>query len=89
MSLNFPIKMNDEIVFNPRAYDGFVFEMLSGTDNFICRQSPIHGGAPIAIFNSSTKLSQFPCDCEIPNCHNSSSIDAMISSIYNDMYMKT
>ena len=34
ISLNFPIKINNEIVLNPRAYDGAVPEMLSGTDNF-------------------------------------------------------
>ena len=28
------IKINDEIVLNPRNYDGAVFEMSSGTDNF-------------------------------------------------------
>ena len=33
ISLGFPIK-KDEVVLNPRAYDGAVFEMSSGTDSF-------------------------------------------------------
>ena len=32
--LNFLIKMNNGIALNPRAYDGAVFELISGTDNF-------------------------------------------------------
>ena len=36
ISLNLPIKINDEIVSNPRAYDGAVFEMIFGTDKFCC-----------------------------------------------------
>ena len=51
--------INDEIVLNPRAYDGAVFEMIPGTDNFAFRQNTIHGGQPIAIFNSSTKPGTF------------------------------
>ena len=31
ISLNSPIKVNNEIVLNPRAYDNAVFEMISGT----------------------------------------------------------
>ena len=50
VSLNFPLKINNETVLNPRAYDGAVFEMLSGTDNFAFRQSTTHGGQPIAHF---------------------------------------
>ena len=34
ISLNFPIRIYDENVLNPRAYDGAVFEIISGTDNF-------------------------------------------------------
>ena len=33
MSLNFPIKINDEICFHPRAY-GIQFEMYAGTSGF-------------------------------------------------------
>ena len=32
-----PMKINNEIVLNPRAYDNAVFEMISGTDNFVLR----------------------------------------------------
>ena len=35
---------------NPRNYDGAVFEMSSGIDNFIVLQNTNHGGAPIAQF---------------------------------------
>ena len=55
ISLNLPIKINNEIVLNPRAYDGAVFEIIPGTDNFAFRQNPIHGGTLIAQFYSSTK----------------------------------
>ena len=55
ISLSLPIKINDEVVLNPRAYDGAVFDMLSGTDNFVVRQNSIHGGTLIAQFNPSTK----------------------------------
>ena len=65
-SLHFTIT-NEEIVLNPRAYDGAVFDMLSGTDNFAFRQNTIHGGQPIAIFNSSTKACTFHGDCSIPS----------------------
>ena len=34
ISLNFPLRVNDGVVLNPRNYDGAVFEMSSGTDNF-------------------------------------------------------
>ena len=48
ISLNFPLKINDEMVSNPRNYDGAVFEMNSGTDNYTFLQNTFHGGAPIA-----------------------------------------
>ena len=67
VSLNFPIKINDEIVLHPRNYEGAVFEMLSGTGSFAFRQNAIHGGAPITIFNPSTKECTFFGDCTIPN----------------------
>ena len=55
ISLNLPIKINDEVVLHPRAYDGAVFDMLPGTDKFVLRQSSLHGGTPIAQLCSSTK----------------------------------
>ena len=36
-------------------YDGAVFEMSSGTDNFTFLQNTFHGGAQIAQFYSQTK----------------------------------
>ena len=55
ISLNLPMKINNEIVLNPRAYDGAVFEIVSGTGNFAFRKNSIHGGTLIAQFYSSTK----------------------------------
>ena len=47
-SLTSPLNINDEVVLNPRAYDGAVF--VPGTDNFAFRQNTVHGGQPIAQF---------------------------------------
>ena len=55
ISLNLPIKTNNEIVLNPRPYDGAVFEIIPGTGNFAFGQNSIHGGTLIAQFYSSTK----------------------------------
>ena len=41
---------NNEIVLNPRAYEGAVFEMISGTGNVAFLQNTIHGGQPIVQF---------------------------------------
>ena len=89
ISLTFPIKINGETVFHPRNYTGAVFEMISGTDNFSFRQNSIHGGQPIAIFSSETKLCQFFGNAEIPNYYNSSSVDTMINNVLNNVYDKT
>ena len=88
ISLTFPLKINGETVLHPRNYGGAVFEMLSGTDNFAFRQNSIHGGAPIAIFNSETKFCQFFGDLDIPNYYNTTSIDNLVSNIYNTFYDK-
>ena len=69
ISLSFLLKVNDEVVLNPRDYDGAVFEMSSGTDNFYFLQNTFHGGAPITQFYSSTKLCTFHGDCQIPNMY--------------------
>ena len=53
ISLNLLIQINSEIVLNPRAYVGAVFDMLSGTDSFAFKQNSIHGGTRIAQFCSS------------------------------------
>ena len=81
------LKVHDEVVLNPRAYDGAVFEMSSGTCNFL--QNTIHGGAPIAQFYSFTKLYTFHGDGQIPNMYNKTSVDILIADIYNDAYTKT
>ena len=84
ISLDFPLKINDEVVLHPRNYDGAVFEMNSGTYNFIFLQNTIHGGAPIAQFYSSTKICTFHGDCQIPNMYNKTYVDLLIADIYND-----
>ena len=89
ISLNCPLKVNDEVVLNPRAYDGAVFEMSSGTDNFTFLQNTIHGGAPIAQFYSPTKVCTFHGDCQIPNMYTKPYVDILIADIYNDTYAKT
>ena len=63
--------------------------MNYGTDNFIFLRNNIHGSAPIAQFDSSTKLCTFHGDCEIPNMYNKSSVDLLIADIYSDTYAKT
>ena len=50
ISLNFPIKINNEVVSHPRAYGGAVFDMLSSTDTVAYQQISLHGGTPIAQF---------------------------------------
>ena len=89
VSLNSIIKANGEIVLNPRAYDGAVFDMLSDTDSFAFRQNTIHGGQPITIFDSSTKACTFNGGSSIPDSSNKSSIDNLISNIYIDVDSKT
>ena len=66
VSFNFPIKVNDEIVFHPRAYDGALFGMLSGTDDFLLfdkTQSMEVSLSPN--FHSSTKACTFQGDSSI------------------------
>ena len=89
VSLNFPLKVNDEIVLNPRGYDGAVFEMGSGTDNFTFLQNTIHGGAPIAQFYSFAKVCTFHGDCQIPNMYNITIVNILVADICNDTYTKT
>ena len=89
MSLNFPLKINDEIVLHPRNYDGAVFQLNSGTEKNMFLQNTIHGGAPIAQFYSFTKICTCHGDCEIPNMYNKTSVDLLIADIYSDTYAKT
>ena len=81
--------MNDEVVLNPRAYDGAVFEMSSGTDTFTFLQNTTHGGAPIAQFHPSTDLCTFHCDCQIPNMYNKTFVNILIANICNNTYTQT
>ena len=87
--LSFPLKVNDGVILNPRSYDGAVFEITSGTNNFIFLSNTFHGGAPIAQFYPSTKLCTFHGDCQIPNMYNKTFVDILIAGIYNDTYTKT
>ena len=83
--INSPLKINNEIVLNPRAYEGAVFEMISGTDNVAFRQNTTHGGQPIAQPYASTKACTFHGDCEIQNMYNKTSEDILTADIYNDI----
>ena len=83
------MKIHDEVVLNPRAYDGAVFEIISGTDNFAFTQNTIHGGQPIAQFHSPTKVCTFHGDCQIPNMCDKTFVDTLIVDIHNDTYIKT
>ena len=89
ISLTFPLKINDEVVLNPKACDGAVFEMTSGTGIFAFRQNTIHGGQPITQFHSPTKVCTFHGDCQIPNIYNKAAVDILIADIYNDTYIET
>ena len=66
ISLNFPLKINDEIVMHPRAY-GIQFELYAGTSGFAFLQNQQDGAQPIAIFNSLDKSVEFFGDLDIPN----------------------
>ena len=74
---------------NPRAYDGAVFEQISGTDNFAFRQNPIHGGTLIAQFHSAAKSRTFLWGLFDPIFYNKPSIGTLIPNIYDDAYIKT
>ena len=89
ISLTFHIKVDDEVVLNSRAYDGAVFEMISGTNNFASRQNTIHGGQPVAQFYSSTEVCTYHGDCQIPNTYTKTFVDIRIAGIYNDTCIKT
>ena len=88
ISLHFPIKMNNEIVLNPRAYEGAVFEMIPGTGDFSFRQDTIHGGQPIVQLYSSTKACTFHGDCDIPKMCKKTPVGILTADIYTDIYFK-
>ena len=89
ISLNLPVKMNDEVVLSPRAYDVAVFGTLPGTDNFAFRLNSTHGGTLIAQFNSSTKIMYFLWGLFDSIFYNKSPIDTLIPNTHDDVYIKT
>ena len=89
ISLKSLLKVNDEVILNPRNYDGAVFGINSGTDNFIFLRNTFHGGAPIAQFCSSTNIYTFHGDCQIQNMYNKTAVDILTADSYNGTYTKT
>ena len=89
ISFNFPLEVNDEVVLNPRNYDGAAFEISPGTYKFTFLQNTFHGGAPTAQFYSSTKSCTFHGDCQIQKIYNKTAVDILTANMYNDTYTKT
>ena len=90
ISLNFPLKINDEIVLNPRAY-GIQFEMYAGTSGISFLQNISDGAQPIAIFNSLDKSVEFFGNLDIPNFYNKTEVDAIddeLSALILNTYTK-
>ena len=90
ISLNFPLKINDEIVLNPRAY-GIQFEMYAGTSGISFLQNISDGAQPIAIFNSLDKSVEFFGELDIPNFYNKTEVDAIddeLSALILNTYTK-
>ena len=75
ISWNFPIKINDEVVLDPRL-NGY-FELYAGTSGFSFLQNFVDGAQPIAIFNSLNKSVEFFGDLDIPNYYNKTEVDAI------------
>ena len=75
ISLSFPLKINDEIVLNPRL-NGY-FELHAGTSGITFLQNIVDGSQPIAILNSLDKSVEFFGDLDIPNHYNKMEIDAI------------
>ena len=73
--LNFPLKINDEIILNQRL-NGY-FELHAGTSGITFLQNIVDGSQPIAIFNSLDKSVEFFGDLDIPNHYNKIEIDAI------------
>ena len=72
ISLQFPLKVNDEIIIHPRRYSGALFQLYSGTDNSTIYQNTIHTSQPIATFFSETKEVIFYGDVTAQNLYNKS-----------------
>ena len=65
ISLPFSIKVNDEIVLNPRS-GGVYFEIYAGTSGIPFLQNQQDGAQPIAIFNSLDQSCELFGDVDIP-----------------------
>ena len=90
ISLSFPLKINDEIVSDPRLND--YFEMYAGTSGITFLQNTVDGSQPIAMFNSLNKSVEFFGDPDIPNFHNKTEVDAIddeLSALILNTYTKT
>ena len=92
ISLTFPLKVNGEIVINPRAY-GIQFDMYAATSGFVFLQNQQDGAQPIAIFNSLDKSVEPFGDLDIPNFYNKTEINSMLagggSTDFSNYYYKT
>ena len=89
ISLNLPLKMNDEIVLNPRV--NCYFEMYAGTSGFTFLQNIVDVSQPIAIFNSLNKSVEFFGGLGILNFYNKTEIDAIddeLSALILNTYTK-
>ena len=75
ISLTFPLKVNGEIVLNPRLNN--YFESYAGTSGFTLLQNIVDGSQPMAIFNSLDESVEFFGDLDIPNLYHKSEIDAI------------
>ena len=90
ISLNFPLKINGEVVLNPRL--NYYFEMYAGTSGFSFLQNIVDGSQPIAIFNYLDKSVEFFGELDIPNHYNKTEIDATgdeLLALLLNTYIKT
>ena len=89
ISLNFPLKINDEIFLQPRL-NGY-FELYAGTSGISFLQNISDGAQPIAIFNSLDKSVEFFGNLDIPNFYNKTEVDAIddeLSTLILNTYTK-
>ena len=90
ISLTSPLKMNDEIILNPRLNEHF--ELYAGTSGFTLLQNIVDESQPTAMFNSLDKSVELFGDLDIPNFYNKSEIDAIgdeLSASILNTYTKT
>ena len=89
ISLSFSLKVNGEIVLNPRLNGHF--ELHAGTSGFTFLQNIVDGSQPIAIFNSPDKSVKSFGGLDT-NFYNKTEIDAIgdeLSSLILNTYTKT